>query len=163
MRYLLKVSLISVVILLLLGSSDTKEIKLTEGIQPGYLAPGINLQGVNWEQTSYVLVQFWAAYEPQSRVWNTQMHNAITQSGVDDIQLLSISFDESQSVFEGVIKADNLNLTTQFCDPKGRNSELFKIYQLKNGFGNWLIDSKGVIVARNIHPNEILTRISSLR
>ena len=163
MRYLLKVSLISAVTLLFLGFSDTKEIKLTEGIQPGHLAPGINLQEFNGKRTNYVLVQFWAAYEPQSRVWNTQMHNVIAQSGIDDLQLVSISFDENQSVFEGVVKADNLNEETQFNEPVGKKSALFKTFRLKNGFGNWLIDSNGIIVARNIRPDEILARISNLR
>ena len=161
MRYLLKISLISVVILLFLGASKTKEIKITEGIQPGYLAPGINLQGINWEKTNYVLVQFWAAYEPYSRVWNTQMHNVITQSGIDNLQLVSISLDENKAVFDGIVKVDNLNKATQFNELKGQNSDLYKAYQLKNGFGNWLIDSNGIIVARNIRPDEVLIRISN--
>ena len=162
MRYLLKISLISALTLLFLGFADTKEIKFTEGIQPGYLAPGINLQEFNWKRSDYVLVQFWAAYEPQSRVWNTQMHNVITQSGIGNLQLLSISLDENQSVFEGVVKADNLNKATQFNEPTGKNSELFKTFRLKNSFGNWLIDSNGIIVARNVRPDEILTWISNL-
>ena len=160
MRYLLKISLIPAVAFLFLGFADRKEIKLTEGIQPGYLAPGINLQEFNWRGTDYVLVQFWAAYKPQSRVWNTQMHNMITQSGMDNIQLVSISLDEKQSVFEGVVRADNLDETTQFNELVGEKSELFKIFRLKNDFGNWLIDSNGIIVARNIRPEEVLMMVS---
>jgi hypothetical protein len=154
MRYLIKISLFSLTAFLFLGSG-TKEIKLTEGIQTGYLAPGINLQGVNFEGNGYVLLQFWAAYDPQSRVQNARMHNVIAQAETDDLRLIAISLDENQSVFEGVIKVDHLDESTQFIEPAGRKSEVYKTFRLKNGFGNWLINSDGVIVAKNISPNEI--------
>jgi hypothetical protein len=152
----MKISLISVIAFLFLGSG-TKEIKLTEGIQPGYLAPGINLQGINFEGNGYVLLQFWAAYDPQSRVQNIRMHNVITQAKTDKLRLISISLDENPSVFEGVIKVDHLDESTQFIEPAGRKSEVFKAFRLKNGFNNWLINQERVIVAKNISPDEVLT------
>lgn len=135
--------------------SGTKEIKFTEGIQPGNLAPGINLQDVNLKSKNYVLLQFWAAYDAQSRIKNTRMHNVISHLETDDIELVSVSLDENESVFRGVIKADDLSPETQFNEPEGRNSEVFKTYRLNAGFNNWLIDSNGMIVAKNVSPEEI--------
>lgn len=155
MRYLSRISLFLATFILFIGAG-TKDVQFTEGIQPGSLAPEINLQGVDLENDGYVLVQFWAAYDPQSRADNTRMHNLITQSGINNLQLVSISLDESPAVFKGVVKADRLDEATQFNEPKGKNSELFKKYRLQNGFQNWLIDSKGMIVARNVSPKEIL-------
>jgi hypothetical protein len=43
----------------------------------------------------------------------------------------------------------------QFHETKGKNSKLYRMYNLKKGFSNFLIDEKGVIVAKNITPDEL--------
>ncbi|MDL2223815.1 thioredoxin family protein [Bacteroidales bacterium OttesenSCG-928-M06] len=158
MRYLSRITLFFLISLLFIGAGE-KNIQFTEGIQPGSLAPEINLQGIDLLNKDYVLVQFWAAYDPQSRVMNTRMHNVISLSEATNIQFVSISLDESPAVFKGVLKADQLDESTQFNDPRGKNSELYKKFRLQSGFNNWLIDSDGMIVARNISPSEILKLI----
>lgn len=155
MRYVSGIALFSFIFLLFIGAGE-KDIRFTEGIQPGSLAPEINLQGIDLINKGYVLVQFWAAYDPASREANVRMHNIISQSETNNIQLVSISLDENPAVFKGVIKADRLNESTQFYEPRGKDSEVYKKYRLQNGFTNWLIDSKGIIVAKNISPAEIL-------
>jgi hypothetical protein len=159
MRYSKLIFFLTLAFLLMTGTG-TKEVKLTEGIQKGNLAPKINLQDVKFENKKWILVQFWAAYNGQSHVLNVQMHNAITRLKTDSIQLISISFDEKKAIFEGVIKVDQLNPATQFNEPKGKNSEIFKTYRLKSGFSNWLIDPEGVIIAKNLSPNEITRYIN---
>jgi hypothetical protein len=154
MRYLKTIFFLTFISLFLIGSG-TKEIKLTEGIQPGNLAPGIDLQDINLTGKNYVLLQFWAAYDGKSRALNTQMHNVITNLETDAVQLVSVSLDESKAVFEGIVKTDGLNPATQFNESRGRNSEVFKTYRLKAGFNNWLINSDGIIVAKDVHPKEI--------
>jgi hypothetical protein len=160
MRYLIRISLVLAIAFLYVGAG-TQEIKLTEGIQPGNLAPEINLQGVHLKGNGYVLVQFWAASNPQSRVENTQMYHVISRSKTDNIRLISISLDENSAVFQGVIKTDHLDDASQFNEPDGKNSVAFKKYRLKTGFHNWLIDSNGMIVAKDVSPSEILAKIPS--
>jgi hypothetical protein len=161
MRYLKTIFFLTFISLFIMGSG-TKEIKLTEGIQPGNLAPGIDLQEINLNGKKTVLLQFWAAYDGKSRALNTQMHNVIAHLETDNIQLVSVSLDESKAVFEGIVKADGLNPATQFNEPMGRNSEVFKTYRLKAGFNNWLINSDGVIVAKDVNPKEITGYIANL-
>jgi hypothetical protein len=161
MRYLKRILFLSLISLFIAGSG-TKEIKLTEGIQPGNLAPGIDLQEIDLNGKNYVLLQFWAAYDGKSRALNTRMHNVIAHLETDEIQLISVSLDESKAVFEGIVKTDELNPATQFNEPKGRNSEVFKNYHLESGFNNWLIDSNGVIVAKNVNPKEITGYVANL-
>ncbi|MCC8146653.1 MAG: thioredoxin family protein [Bacteroidales bacterium] len=159
MRYLSRIAFLFFFPLFFIGAGE-KEIQFTEGIQPGSLAPEINLQGIDLMDKDYVLLQFWAAYDPESRATNTRMHNVITQAGTNDIQLISISLDEHPAVFKGVIKADRLDESTQFNEPSGKNSDVYKNYKLQNGFNNWLIDSKGMIVAKNVSPSEVLKLIN---
>jgi hypothetical protein len=108
------------------------------------------------------LLQFWAAYDAGSRVINTRMHNVISRLETENIQLISVSMDEDEAVFEGTIQADGLNPATQFNEPAGKNSGVYKAYRLKSGFNNWLIDSNGVIVAKNVNPAEITGYVANL-
>lgn len=155
MRFLYRILLLLIVPLCFAGAGK-KELQLTEGIQPGNLAPEINLQGIDLLSIDYVVVQFWAAYDPQSRADNIRMHNVISRSGRKNIRLVSVSLDETEAIFKGVVKADHLDESTQFYEPKGKNAEVFKKYRLRNGFANWMIDSKGMIVAKNLSPEEVL-------
>ena len=161
MRYLLRFSLVAVFALLCVGAG-TPENQLTEGIQTGNLAPEFAWQGFEMGENDYVLLQFWAAYDPQSRVVNTQMHNAIAQLETGKIRLISVSMDEEPAVFKGVVKTEHLDESTQWNEPKGKKSELFKKFRLKNGFGNWLINGEGMIVARNICPSDIRELLDTL-
>ena len=144
-----------VLVCLLMMGARTKEIRLTEGIQPGNLAPGIYRQDINLKGNKFVVLQFWAAYDAYSRMINAQMHNVISHLDSDDIRLISVSLDENEAVFEGIVKTEQLNPATQFNDPRGKKSEIFKVYRLKSGFNNWLINPEGVIVAKNLNPKEI--------
>ncbi|MDR2805165.1 MAG: thioredoxin family protein [Dysgonamonadaceae bacterium] len=159
MRYLTRISLVLAIALLYVGAG-TKETKLTEGIQPGNLAPEINCQGIYLKGNGYVLVQFWAAYDPQSRLENTRMYNVISRSGIANLRMVSISFDENPSVFQGVIKTDHLNEASQWNEVNGTHSALFKNYRLKAGFGNYLLDSNGMIAAKNLSPSEVLEKVA---
>jgi hypothetical protein len=140
--------------------AGTKETKLTEGIQPGNLAPEIHLQGVKLKGDGYVLVQFWAAYDPQSRLENTRMYRVISRSDNNPLRMVAISLDEHPAIFQGIIKADHLDEASQWNEVRGMHSAIFKDYRLKNGFGNYLLDSNGVIVAKNLSPTEVLERVA---
>jgi hypothetical protein len=155
MRYLKPLFFVSAALIMM--GSGTKEVKLTEGTKPGSLAPEIQLQGCSLRCNEYVLLQFWAAYDPGSRVKNILMHNEATRLGLSNLKLVSISFDKSKSVFEETIKADHLITGTQVNDDSGEKSKTFKTYRLDKGFGNVLIDPHGVIVAKNIEADELKT------
>jgi len=143
--------------------SRTKEIRLTEGIQPGNLAPEINRQDIDLKGETFVLLQFWAGYDARSRMVNVQMYHAVSALKTKDIRLVSVSLDESKAVFEGIVKAERLDPATQFNDPQGKKSDSFKAYRLNSKFTNWLINPEGVIVAKNVSPKEISGYINRYR
>jgi hypothetical protein len=154
----MRISLVLAIAFLYTGAG-IKETKRTEGIQPGNLAPKINLQGVDIKRNAYVLVQFWAAYDPQSRLENTRMCHVISRSGIENLQIVSIAFDENSAVFQGIVKTDQLDEASQWNEADGIHSSLFKNYRLEAGFGNYLLDSDGVIVAKNLSPAEVLKKV----
>ncbi|WP_102408705.1 thioredoxin family protein [Parabacteroides bouchesdurhonensis] len=142
-------------------SAGSKQAKLTEGVNPGDLAPRIESLGdesnFNFQNHSgrYTLLNFWAAYDAESRVRNVLLSNEINKLGSNKIAMYSVSLDEKSSVFMETVKADKLDLSTQFHDELGKASEVYRKYNLKKGFKNFLIDDKGIIIAANVTPEKL--------
>lgn len=158
------VLLVSVGILVMAAS--TKKARLSEGNTPGNLAPRIesleNEREFSFQNRSgrYTLLNFWAAYDAESRALNIQLWNEVKKLSSSEIEMISISFDKSSSVFTETVKTDRLNEENQFRDGMGTESELYGKYALKKGFKNFLIDDQGVIVAVNVAPDEISNELS---
>ena len=126
----------------LLGmSAGSKKAKLTEGVNPGDLAPRIEFLGNDAKASfhnqlgRYTLLNFWAAYDAESRARNVQLANEV--------------------IFTETVKIDKLDLSTQFHEGLGKESELYKKYDLRKGFKNFLINDEGVIIAANVTPEKL--------
>ena len=146
----------------LLGmSAGSKKAKLTEGVNPGDLAPRIEFLANDAKASfhnqlgRYTLLNFWAAYDAESRARNVQLANEVNKFGPDKIAMCSISMDEKESIFTETVKIDKLDLSTQFHEGLGKESELYKKYDLRKGFKNFLINDEGVIIAANVTPEKL--------
>ena len=69
--------------------------------------------------------------------------------------MCSISMDEKESIFTETVKIDKLDLSTQFHEGLGKESELYKKYDLRKGFKNFFINDEGVIIAANVTPEKL--------
>ena len=101
----------------------------------------------------YVLLSFWASYDAPSRVQNATLNHAIEQA--DNVEMVSVSFDEFKSIFNETIKKDRISTSNCFVELAGNSSDLFKTYRLNKGFKNFLLDKNGVIVAKDITPSQL--------
>ena len=121
----------------------------TEGLTIGDKAPTFTICGekqlidLKDLRGKYVLLSFWASYDAPSRVQNATLNHAIEQA--DNVEMVSVSFDEFKSIFNETIKKDLA----------GNSSDLFKTYRLNKGFKNFLLDKNGVIVAKDITPSQL--------
>lgn len=149
-------------------SSGSKNAKPTMGLNPGDLAPGIeslgneNIFSFQNHSGQYTLLNFWAAYDAESRAHNVRLMNEIYKTGSEKLVVRSISMDENKSIFAETVKSDKLDETTQFQEEQGRESVLYKEYRLDKGFKSYLIDDKGMIIAADLTPEklaEVLNRI----
>ncbi|MBQ0060633.1 MAG: thioredoxin family protein [Bacteroidaceae bacterium] len=132
-----------------------------EGLNEGDIAPTFiarSLDGttksIQNEESNYVLVSFWASYDAASRMNNVACSNEVKRLG-NKVALVSVSFDEFESVVQETVKHDKIDIPNCYVELKGEDSELFKTYRLAQGFGNYLLDSDGVIIAKNILPSDI--------
>jgi Redoxin. len=131
------------------------------GYHPGETIPDIVLTDLEGNfshlrdfKGKKVVVNFWAAYDAQSRATNVQLHNYLKMNNAD-VEFLSISFDENRNIVERTLTLDNLEDISQFCEVKGTGSELYREFKLNKGFRNYLIDENGVITAMNITPERL--------
>jgi len=142
-------------------SADLGNTSLIEGYRLGDIAPQINSAenkiNIDFFNTSgyYTLVNFWAVYDAVSRVRNIQLAKAVNKLDSTRIQMLSISMDEKSSVFRETLKIDDLKSIIVLNDTQGKKSPLFKSYNLKKGFTNFLIDNNGVIDAKNVRAEDL--------
>ncbi len=81
------------------------------------------------------------------------LNHAIQGKGREEMS--SISFDRYRSLFDAAVRQDGIQGSGCYLEIDGENSDDFKVYDLKSGFKNYLIDSKGVIIAKNVTAAEL--------
>ncbi len=153
-----------VVLLISSLTSFVEKDKPTGGLNVGDIAPDFEIQTMSANQSvhelsdlkgRYVLLSFWASYDAQSRMQNSSLNNALRASANNNVELVSVSFDEYKSVFEETVRKDQIVTPTCFVETEGESSGLFKKYRLSRGFSNYLLDDNGVIIAKNISAAEL--------
>ena len=154
-------------VVLLIGSltSFVEKDKPTGGLNLGDISPDFKIQSMSAGQPlaelsdmkgKYVLLSFWASYDAHSRMQNASLSNVLrSASRNENVEMVSVSFDEYQSIFKETVRKDQIVTPTCFVETKGESSGLFKKYRLGRGFTNYLLDENGVIIAKNISAAEL--------
>lgn len=161
------------IVLLVVFTSFIGKNKTTHGLGVGDMAPDFNMlgrsvsataeQGVQAEQAirlsalkgQYVLLSFWASYDAEARMSNALLSHVLQQSDGCNIKLISVSFDRYYSVFSETVRRDHIEAESCFVDTQGEFSELYKKYRLHRGLTNYLLDTGGVIIAKNISATQL--------
>jgi len=143
-------------------------VKVLSGLQIGKKAPDFvskdpegkpvrfseNLKG-------YTLVDFWASWCGPCRRENPNIVAAYKEFHDKGFNIIGISLDKKKENWIKGIKDDNLNWI-QVSDLLFWNSEIAKLYGVRAIPANYLVDSKGIIVARNLHGEELQSTLKSL-
>lgn len=160
MRYL-KSLLVSGLVLIITSSYTTRTSGLSVGINPGNLVPDFKIYDETGEEFKLsdlkgekVLVNLWAAYDAKSHMQNVLLTNAL-EKGNYSLKMVSVSFDQSKSVFENTLNMDGIENKFQFVDTLGRDSEIYKKYRLEKGFNSFLVNENGEIMAVNLTPSDL--------
>lgn len=136
----------------------------TEGLTIGDKAPEFKICGekqlvdLKDFEGKYVVLSFWASYDAQSRMQNVSLNNAVSKS--DNIEMVSVSFDNYKSIFKETIKQDRISTSNCFVELEGENSELYQTYRLNKGFKNYLLDKNGVIIAKDINASQLASYLN---
>lgn len=136
----------------------------TEGLTIGDKAPEFKICGekqlVNLKDLrgKYVLLSFWASYDADSRMKNVSLNHVVGKT--DNVEMVSVSFDDYKSIFNETIKKDRITTPNCFVELSGNRSDIYKTYRLHKGFKNYLLDENGVIIAKDIEASELLSYIN---
>ena len=131
----------------------------TEGLTIGDKAPAFKICGekqlidLNDLKGKYVLLSFWASYDAPSRIQNVTLSQATSK--MDNIEMVSVSFDHYKSIFNETIKKDRITTENCFVELDGEHSDLYQTYRLNKGFKNYLLDENGVIIAKDINAKQL--------
>lgn len=163
----LKYVLIAVVAITSLSLITARTSRLSESINPGDPIPDIkNLENVSGETMSLsdlkgqkVLVNFWAAYDANSRRDNI-LFSKLTGEEDSPIKMVSVSFDKSKSVFAKTVTVDGVDKNCQYYVQANTHSALVERYKLEQGFKNFLVDEDGKILEVNLSPEELSQHIT---
>ncbi len=134
----------------------------TRGLNVGEVAPSFTIGTCDGQEAfslsdlkgDYVLLSFWAGYDAQSRVSNALLHNGIHRMGYN-VKMVSVSFDAYASVFQETVRMDGLSSSDCYVDTLGKASAVYRAYNLKRGFKNYLLGPDGVIVATNVTAEQL--------
>lgn len=161
----MKKSIIGVVLtaVMLLATSG-----LTRGdasISVGKMAPNIELANDSVKTSleamrgEYVLLTFWSSDDANSRIQCNRYSAWVRESEINNLQHVSVNFDEEPVLFSEISRLDNLEPYRQF-NIKGEAARALRDeYSLTHGYGTLLIDPDGKIVSFNPQTSEISSLI----
>ena len=155
---------IFVVLLISFLTSFVNKDKPNWGLNVGDTAPDFSIRTLSPNQHGQnlsdlkgkrVLLSFWASYDASSRLCNAALSNTLRTSAPDNVEMVSISFDEYESIFQETIRKDQIATSACFVETEGESSKLYEEYQLEKGFTNYLLDENGIILAKDLSVDEL--------
>lgn len=103
-----------------------------------------------------VLVDFWASWCTPCRVEiNKTIKPLLKKYSPEGFVVLSISQDLNKENWERAIKEDKTGSWIQVCDFKGEMSKPYNDYRVAGLPSSFLIDSKGIIIARDLRGRDM--------
>lgn len=148
---------------------ELKELAIVlDGLAVGKKAPDFaanNTEGkpVRFSENlkGYTLVDFWASWCGPCRRENPNIVAAYKEFHDKGFNIIAISLDKKKENWIKGIQDDNLTWT-HVSDLLFWNSAVAKLYGVRAIPANYLVDSKGIIVAKNLHGEELQSTLKSL-
>lgn len=137
-------------------------------IEKGEIAPEIIFENTNGFETklsslrgNIVLIDFWASWCGPCRRKHPELVSVYNQfkdvefEKAGRFEIFSVSLDKNKDAWLTAIEKDKLKWENHVSDLKAWNSEVVKLYGIKSIPHNVLIDSKGAIIASDVHGEQL--------
>lgn len=145
-----------------------EQIKIMQRTEIGQVAPEINLPDVDNKPIQlsafagkYVFIDFWASWCPPCRNENPSVVKAFKKYNAKGFTILGVSLDKNRDNWIKAIKDDHLTWT-HVSDLKWWDNEAAKLYGIRSIPSNYLIDPKGVIIAKNLYGANLEKKLAEI-
>lgn len=145
------------------GEDYTPPDSIPIGLRVGQRAPELEFKNPNDSliklsslRGHYVLIDFWASWCGPCRAENPNVVKAYTKykdakyNFGKGFRIFNVSLDQNKDAWKKAIEKDNLNWPYHVSDLKGWGAEPAAKYGVNSIPTNWLIDPRGIIVAKGL-------------
>jgi peroxiredoxin len=109
----------------------------------------------------YILLEFWSSGCVPCRAENPQMVELYKQYHAQGLEIVGISLDEDRERWKKAIEQDHLPWP-QLSDLKGAYNKGFLIYDVAGVPTNFLIDSTGKIIGRDLRRDKLKSKLVAI-
>ncbi|NCU34579.1 TlpA family protein disulfide reductase [Candidatus Falkowbacteria bacterium] len=162
------ITMIIITTLFFSASLIKAQVAPTIGVEPGNILPDITLNDLDGNphkiselRGSIVLVDFWASWCRPCRRENPVLVKTYRDfknkrfKDADGFKIFSISFDKTRQDWSKAIETDGLFWDIHASDLQGWHSTAAIKYNVRAIPMNFLIDQKGVIIAKNLRGHQL--------
>ncbi len=138
----------------------------SHSLNPGEEAPSIvlssnaRINSLKDLDGKYVVVNFWSASDPESRIANNRLGNLAESLPSSKVRFVSICTDSDESLSSEIMKADGIPSSVISLNASDITAEVAEDYQVATGNRSFLIDPFGNLVSVSPSEEAIKTVIS---
>ena len=138
--------------------------KLIEGeVAPNFtlMKPDGNTFTLHGLPAKWKVIHFWAAQQGSSRQDNSDLVKFYLQYRPKGLEIVSVALDESAAMWKQAIGLDGM-IWTNGSDLKGMDSEIVRLYLVRDLPAYFLLDAENRIVARDLSFPELRAKMAEL-
>lgn len=150
------------------GKRITERLAIVKNTGIGLKAPDFSMKDMHGNafhltdtRGKYVLLDFWASWCVPCRADNPNVVKAYREFHEHNLEIVSVSLDEKQEAWLKAVQKDTLTWL-QLSDLKGWKNEAAAKYGVLAIPQNFLLDPNGVIIAKNLHGEELLAKLKQI-